>query len=88
MSSAMTKAEREAFLADVHVAVVSIPEAGRGPLTVPVWYGYDVGARCGSGPVEPRARSGSSGRLSASACVSSRRRHPINTSASRVRLCR
>ncbi len=43
MSSAMTKAEREAFLADVHVAVVSIPEAGRGPLTVPVWYGYDVG---------------------------------------------
>jgi hypothetical protein len=41
MSIAMTKAEREAFLADVHVAVISIPEAGRGPLTVPVWYAYE-----------------------------------------------
>src|ERR1044071_8018094 len=43
MSIAMTKAEREAFLADVHVAVISIPEAGRGPLTVPVWYAYEPG---------------------------------------------
>ncbi len=30
MSLAMTKPEREAFLADVHVAVISIPEPGRG----------------------------------------------------------
>jgi nitroimidazol reductase NimA-like FMN-containing flavoprotein (pyridoxamine 5'-phosphate oxidase superfamily) len=43
MAGKMTKAEREAFLADVHVGVVSIPESGRGPLTVPVWYAYDVG---------------------------------------------
>src|SRR5262249_2112571 len=43
MSLAMTKAEREAFLADVHVAVISINEDGRGPLTVPVWYGYEPG---------------------------------------------
>ena len=41
MSLAMTEEERQAFLAEVHVAVVSIPEQGRGPLTVPVWYAYD-----------------------------------------------
>lgn len=43
MSFAMTKGEREAFLAETHVAVVSIAEAGRGPLTVPVWYAYEPG---------------------------------------------
>ena len=36
----MTKEEREAFLAEVHVAIISIPESGRGPLTVPVWYAF------------------------------------------------
>jgi PPOX class probable F420-dependent enzyme len=39
----MTKAEREAFLAGVHVGVLSIPEPGRGPLTVPIWYAYEPG---------------------------------------------
>jgi PPOX class probable F420-dependent enzyme len=43
MSFAMTKQEREAFLADVHVAVLSVVESGRGPLAVPVWYGYQPG---------------------------------------------
>lgn len=43
MSLTMTKQEREGFLADVHVGVISIPEPGRGPLTVPVWYSYDPG---------------------------------------------
>jgi PPOX class probable F420-dependent enzyme len=43
MSLAMTKQEREAFLADVHVGVISIPDQGRGPLTVPIWYAYDPG---------------------------------------------
>jgi nitroimidazol reductase NimA-like FMN-containing flavoprotein (pyridoxamine 5'-phosphate oxidase superfamily) len=43
MSLAMTKREREAFLAGVHVGVISIPEPGRGPLTVPVWYSYHPG---------------------------------------------
>jgi PPOX class probable F420-dependent enzyme len=43
MSLAMTKQEREAFLAEAHVGVISIPEPGRGPLTVPVWYAYDPG---------------------------------------------
>ncbi len=41
MTLAMTKEEREAFLAERHVAIISIPEEGRGPLTVPVWYQYD-----------------------------------------------
>jgi nitroimidazol reductase NimA-like FMN-containing flavoprotein (pyridoxamine 5'-phosphate oxidase superfamily) len=43
MSLVMTKQEREAFLADVHVGIISISEEGRGPLTVPIWYAYDPG---------------------------------------------
>jgi len=43
MSLIMTKQEREAFLADVHVGIISISEEGRGPLTVPIWYAYDPG---------------------------------------------
>ena len=43
MSLFMTKQEREAFLADVHIGVISIAEAGRGPLTVPIWYIYEPG---------------------------------------------
>jgi Pyridoxamine 5'-phosphate oxidase len=41
MSLTMTKEEREAFLADVHVGVISVAEDGHGPLTVPVWYSYE-----------------------------------------------
>src|SRR5690349_14713060 len=40
---AMSTKERETFLSDVHVGVISIPEEGRGPLTVPVWYAYEAG---------------------------------------------
>jgi nitroimidazol reductase NimA-like FMN-containing flavoprotein (pyridoxamine 5'-phosphate oxidase superfamily) len=36
----MTRAEREGFLADVHVGVISIEQPGEGPLTVPIWYDY------------------------------------------------
>ena len=43
MSLAMTKQERERFLADLHVGIISIPEEGRGPLTVPIWYSYEPG---------------------------------------------
>jgi hypothetical protein len=43
MSIAMTKKEREAFLAEVHVGVLAISESGRGPLAVPVWYAYEPG---------------------------------------------
>lgn len=43
MSLAMTRAEREAFLAALHVGIISIAEPGRGPLTVPIWYAYEPG---------------------------------------------
>lgn len=43
MSMAFTREEREAFLADVHVGILSIPAAGHGPLTCPVWYSYEPG---------------------------------------------
>ena len=39
----MTRAERETFLAAVRVGVLSIADGARGPLTVPVWYGYEPG---------------------------------------------
>lgn len=43
MSLAMTKGEREKFLADIHVGVVSVADGKRGPLTIPVWYSYEPG---------------------------------------------
>lgn len=43
MSLAMTKVERERFLADVHVGIISMADEGRAPLTVPVWYAYEPG---------------------------------------------
>jgi hypothetical protein len=36
MSLQMSKPEREAFLAGVHVGVISIAEPGRGPLSAPI----------------------------------------------------
>lgn len=38
---AMTRHERETFLADLHVGVISIERAGLAPLAVPIWYDYD-----------------------------------------------
>jgi nitroimidazol reductase NimA-like FMN-containing flavoprotein (pyridoxamine 5'-phosphate oxidase superfamily) len=43
MSTRMTKAEREAFVAAPRIAVVSIADGDRGPLTAPVWYSYEPG---------------------------------------------
>jgi|TARA_B100000959_G_C14881675_1_gene582800 nitroimidazol reductase NimA-like FMN-containing flavoprotein (pyridoxamine 5'-phosphate oxidase superfamily) len=43
MNLKMSRNEREAFLADVHVGVISIPRQGRGPLTAPIWYSYELG---------------------------------------------
>lgn len=43
MTFAMTRQEREQFLAELHVGIISIAEDGRGPLTVPVWYAYEPG---------------------------------------------
>lgn len=39
----MSQAEREAFLADLHVGVLSIPRDGSAPLSAPVWYDYEPG---------------------------------------------
>jgi PPOX class probable F420-dependent enzyme len=39
----MSKADREAFLADVHVGMVGIERDGAPPLTAPVWYSYEPG---------------------------------------------
>jgi nitroimidazol reductase NimA-like FMN-containing flavoprotein (pyridoxamine 5'-phosphate oxidase superfamily) len=39
----MTAAERDAFLADVHVGILAVDEPGRGPLAMPIWYLYRGG---------------------------------------------
>ena len=44
MSATMSRAEREEFLAGLHVGVLSVASPdGRGPLTAPVWYTYQPG---------------------------------------------
>jgi PPOX class probable F420-dependent enzyme len=52
MSFAMSEAEREHFLAQPHVGVLSVtvqgdgePGGGRAPLAVPVWYDYQPGGQ-------------------------------------------
>ena len=41
MSLTMSRAEREEFLAGLHVGVLGVASPdGRGPLTLPVWYTY------------------------------------------------
>jgi len=44
MSATMTREERQEFLTEVHVGVLSVaaPDGG-GPLAVPVWYSYQPG---------------------------------------------
>jgi PPOX class probable F420-dependent enzyme len=39
----MTRAEREEFLAGVHVGVLGVTEPDGGALAVPIWYGYELG---------------------------------------------
>ncbi len=41
----MTKSQREAFLADLHVGIVGITRDGgeAPPLTAPIWYSYEPG---------------------------------------------
>lgn len=43
MAVKMSRATMELFLADLHVAIISIPVKNRGPLTVPIWYAYEPG---------------------------------------------
>jgi nitroimidazol reductase NimA-like FMN-containing flavoprotein (pyridoxamine 5'-phosphate oxidase superfamily) len=42
-TGSMTAAEREAFLADVHVGILAVDEPGRGPMALPIWYLYEDG---------------------------------------------
>jgi hypothetical protein len=43
MSLAMTRTQRETFLASLHIGVLAIPDGASGPLTAPLWYAYEPG---------------------------------------------
>jgi hypothetical protein len=43
MPRALGRDERETFLSELHVGVVSLHDGDRGPLTSPVWYSYEPG---------------------------------------------
>ena len=40
VSYGMSRDERETFLADRHVGVISIAEPSRAPLSAPIWYDF------------------------------------------------
>jgi nitroimidazol reductase NimA-like FMN-containing flavoprotein (pyridoxamine 5'-phosphate oxidase superfamily) len=44
MDLRMTEEERQAFLAGVHIGVMSIEREDGPPLAVPIWYDYEPGA--------------------------------------------
>lgn len=58
MSLAMSKAKREAFLAETRPGILSVAEDGRGPTAVPVWYAYEPGGvvRLVTGATSKKAR--------------------------------
>ena len=56
--TSMTQAEKQAFLADVHVGVLALNDGDRGPLMVPMWYDYEPGESCGFLPALRRAKAG------------------------------
>ena len=41
--TALNPEEKQAFLSELHIGVLSIPRDGRGPLTAPIWYCYTPG---------------------------------------------
>ena len=43
MSTTMTREEREAFLTDVRIGVLSVNNNERAPLSIPIWYIYNPG---------------------------------------------
>jgi len=43
MSTTMSREAREAFLADLHVGIVSVEQRDGPPITVPVWYSFEPG---------------------------------------------
>jgi hypothetical protein len=42
-NSTLSKHDRELFLAEPHIAALSVAEPSRGPLTLPIWYQYAPG---------------------------------------------
>ena len=52
------RARAAGVLAGVHIGIISIERADGPPLTVPIWYGYEPGAWCGSSPVPNPSREG------------------------------
>lgn len=54
----MSREEREAFLADLHVGVLAIPRPSGAPLTAPIWYDYSPGGeiRILTGPESMKGR--------------------------------
>ena len=88
MSLAMTKQERETFLADLHVGIISIPEEGRGPLAVPIWYLYEPGGELRVLTPRTSRKAQLLQHASRFVYVYRRRRHRTSTSVSRNRLSR
>ena len=43
MGKPMTHEEREHYLADRHVGMLSVARMGKAPLVVPIWYDYEPG---------------------------------------------
>ena len=43
MTTTMTSEERDAFLTEVHIGVLSVNNDDRAPLTIPIWYTYNPG---------------------------------------------
>ena len=41
--TAMTETEKQEYLADLHVGVLSLNDNSKGPLTAPIWYDYEPG---------------------------------------------
>ena len=41
--TAMTETEKQEYLADLHVGVLSLNDNSNGPLTAPIWYDYEPG---------------------------------------------
>ena len=59
MSLTMTRSEREAFLAEVHVGVIGIEQGDGAPLMAPIWYDYtpEVGIWILTGPDSLKGRA-------------------------------
>lgn len=59
MSLKMSTGERQTFLSDVHIGVISIEREGKAPLSVPIWYDYqpDRGLWVITGQISEKGRA-------------------------------